>query len=78
MVQVPAGYAPYTDTRRVELSFTFGVVAPDAATLAAPVSSPQSPVSQIAQTVDDVEEMSGCYTSLELNMWALDLSLIHI
>lgn len=72
MIQVPAGYAPYTDTRRVELSFSFGVIAPEAAELAVPASSAQSAVSVIGQTVDDVEEMSGCYTSLECNMWALD------
>lgn len=72
MVAMPDTYAPYTDTRRVELSFTFGVVAPDAAALAVPNSSAQSVVSQIAQTTDEVEEMSGNYTSLELNMWVLD------
>ena len=72
MVPMPSTYAPYTDTRRVELSFTFGVIAPDAAALGHPSSSAQSVVSQIAQTTDEVEEMSGNYTSLELNMWTLD------
>lgn len=72
MYNVPAGYAPYTDTRRVDLKFSFGVVAPDAATLAQPRSSTQSVVSQIAQTHDEVEEMSGKYTSLEQNMCLLD------
>ena len=72
MVTMPDTYAPYTDTRRVELSFTFGVVAPDAAALATPNASGNSSVSQIKQSVDAVEEMSGDYTSLEKNMWVLD------
>ena len=72
MVSVPTGYNPYTDTRRVELSFSFGVVAPEAAELAVPASSAQSTVSRIGQTVDGVEQMSGDYTSLEKNMWVLD------
>ena len=69
---MPDTYAPYTDTRRVELSFTFGVVAPAAAALATPNASGNSSVSQIKQSVDAVEEMSGDYTSLEKNMWVLD------
>lgn len=72
MVTMPDTYAPYTDTRRVELSFTFGVVAPDAAALATPNASGNSSVSQSKQSVDAVEEMSGDYTSLEKNMWVLD------
>lgn len=72
MISVPTGYNPYTDTRRIELSFSFGVVAPEAAELAVPASSAQSTVSVIGQTVDGVEQMSGDYTSLEKNMWVLD------
>ena len=59
MVSVPTGYNPYTDTRRVGLSFSFGVVAPEAAELAVPASSAHSTVSVIGQTVDGVEQMSG-------------------
>lgn len=65
-------YAPYTSLRKVEFAFTFGVVAPEAAANAQPSSSAQSPVSVISQTVDDVEKMSGKYTTLENNMWILD------
>ena len=72
MQQVSQNYAPYTDVRKVELSFVFGVVAPEAAALAQPASSAQSVVSQIGNTTDDVEEMSGKYTSLENNMFILD------
>lgn len=72
MQDTSSTYAPYTDSRKVELSFSFGVVAPDAADLAQPSSSAQSAVSQIAQTVDGIEQMSGKYTSLETNMWILD------
>lgn len=72
MQSTSATYAPYTDTRRIELSFTFGVVAPEAAASAKATSSAQSSVSQIVQMTDDVEEMSGKYTSLETNMWILD------
>lgn len=72
MVETSATYNSYGDARRVELSFVFGVIAPDAAELAQPVSSAQSPVSQIAQTHDDVEQMSGKYTSLETNLFLLD------
>ena len=62
VVTMPDTYAPYTDTRRVELSFTFGVVAPDAAALATPNASGNSSVSQIKQSVDAVEEMSRDYS----------------
>lgn len=75
MQSVSETYNPYADVRRVELSFSFGVIAPEAAALAAPSSSPQSPVSQIGQTVDEIEEMSGKYTSLETNIWVLDGSM---
>lgn len=63
---------PYTDTRRVELSFVFGVIAPEAAETAQPNSSAQSAVSKISQTIDSVEQMGGKYTSLETNMFLLD------
>lgn len=72
MQSTSATYAPYTDIRRIELAFDFGVIAPEAAATATPTSSDQSSVSQISQTIDDVEEMGGKYTSLEMNMWALD------
>lgn len=72
MVNTSATYAPYTDIRRVELVFDFGVIAPEAAATATATSSEQSTISQISQTIDDVEEMSGKYTSLEHNMWMLD------
>ena len=75
MVETPASYSPYSSTRQVELSFTFGVIAPDAAELAQPSSSEQSIVSQISQTVDGIEHMSGKYTSLETNMWILDSTM---
>ena len=52
--------------------FDFGVIAPDAADTAQASSSAQSPMSVISQTVDDVEEMGGKYTTLEKNMWVLD------
>lgn len=72
MQSTSATYAPYTSLRKVELAFDFGVVAPEAAESAQPSSSAQSPVSVISQTVDDVEEMGGKYTTLENNMWVLD------
>ena len=72
MVSTSPTYAPYTDLRRVELVFDFGVIAPDAADTAQASSSAQSPMSVISQTVDDVEEMGGKYTTLEKNMWVLD------
>lgn len=75
MVTMPDGYAPYPDVRRVELTFSFGVVAPDAAALAVPASSAQSEVSAIGQTLDDVEEMGGKYGGLERSMWVLDGSM---
>lgn len=72
MVTPPATWNPYAYKRMVDLSFVFGVVAPDAAELAQPSSSAQSPVSQISQTHDSVEQMSGKYTTLETNMFVLD------
>lgn len=63
---------PYTDVRRAELSFIFGVVAPEAAATATFTTSPQSSVSREEQLLDEVEKMSGKYSSLELNMWRLD------
>lgn len=75
MVNTSATYNPYSDTRRVQLEFNFGVIAPDAADLAEPSSSAQPAVSEIAQTIDGVETMSGKYTSLEMNMWILDGSM---
>lgn len=72
MQSTSATYAPYADARRIELSFTFGVVAPEAAASATATSSAQSSVSQISQVTDEIEEMSGKYTSLECNIWALD------
>ena len=75
MVNTSATYNPYPDTRRVQLAFNFGVIAPDAADLAEPSSSAPSIVSEIAQTIDGVETMSGKYTSLEMNMWILDGSM---
>lgn len=75
MVNTSTTYNPYSDTRRVQLEFNFGVIAPDAARLAEPSSSAPSIVSEIAQTIDGVETMSGKYTSLEMNMWILDGSM---
>lgn len=72
MQAVSQTYAPYADVRRVDLTFVFGVVAPEAAALAQPASSPQSAVSVISQTHDSIEQMSGKYTSLETNMFVLD------
>ena len=72
MVPTTAAYNPYTDIRRAELSFVFGVVAPEAAKTAQASSSAQSAVSQLEQTTDEVEQMSGKYTALETNMWILD------
>lgn len=66
---------PYTDVRRSELSFIFGVVAPEAAATAQYTTSPQSSVSRDYQLIDEVEKMSGKYSSLELNMWRLDGSM---
>lgn len=63
---------PYGDTRRVDVGFVFGVVAPEAAALAQPTSSAQSQVSQIGQTHDLVEQMSAKYASLEHNLFLLD------
>lgn len=75
MQQTPEGYIPYPDSRKVELSFSFGVISPEAAELAIPSSSPQSAVSQISQTIDEREEMSGKYATLETNIWILDGSM---
>lgn len=72
MITPPEGWAPYADIRRVELSFSFGVVAPDAAATAVPAASQQVPVSVLAQTTDEVEQMGGKYTTLERNMFVLD------
>ena len=72
MQQTSTAYEPYADVRRVDLSFSFGVVPPEAAELAQPTSVAQSSVSQIVQTTDGVEQMGGKYTTLERNMWLLD------
>lgn len=72
MINVPDTYDPYTDVRTVELSFNFGVIAPDAADLAEPTSSTQAPVSDIDQTIDDAETMGGNYATLEPCMYLLD------
>lgn len=72
MQSISASYNPYSDARRADISFAFGVVAPTAAETAQPSSTLQSEVSQIEQTIDGVREMSGKYTSLETNMWVLD------
>ena len=72
MQSTSATYAPYTSLRKVELAFDFGVVAPEAAQSAQATSSAQSSVSNLSQVTDDVEEMSGKYTTLEHNMWVLD------
>lgn len=72
MIPVPDNYEPYSDIRRVGLSLSFGVIAPDAAGTAVPASTVQSVVSDLAQTIDGIEEMSGSYTTLETNMWLLD------
>lgn len=72
MQSISASYNPYSDARRADISFAFGVVATAAAETAQPSSTLQSEVSQIEQTIDGVREMSGKYTSLETNMWVLD------
>lgn len=72
MVSTSAAYAPYADARRVNLSISFGVVAPEAAALAVVSASDQSEVSRESEVLDDVEAMGGKYTSLEHNMWVLD------
>lgn len=72
MQSISASYNPYSDARRADVSFTFGVVAPTAAETAQPSSTLQSEVSQIEQTITPIREMSGKYTSLETNMWVLD------
>ena len=72
MVSTSPTYAPYTDLRRVELVFDFGVVAPEAAQSAQATSSAQSSVSNLSQVTDDVEEMSGKSTTLEHTMCVLD------
>lgn len=72
MQSTPTTYNPYRDVRCVELGFVFGVVAPEAAATAQASSSTQSPVSQIEQTHDGVEQMSAKYGTLEHNLFVLD------
>lgn len=75
MVQTSEAYAPYADVRRAEISFVFGVVAPEAAELAQPSSSAQSVMSHIEHLTDDMEQMGGKYASLETNLFVLDGTL---
>lgn len=69
---LPETYNPYRDVRRVELGFTFGVVAPEAAETAQARSSAQSAVSQLDQTHDEIDQTSAKYGTLEHNLFALD------
>lgn len=72
MKTIADSYTPYADSRRVNLSFVFGVVSPGASSLAQPSSSEQAIVSQIAQSHDEIEEMTSKYASLEQDIFLLD------
>lgn len=72
MQQVGENYQPFSDSRRVNLGFSFGVIAPDAAAMAQPTSSPQADYSQIQQTHDGIEKPSEKYATLEGDGFLLD------
>ncbi|MCI8336978.1 MAG: hypothetical protein HFI72_07490 [Peptococcaceae bacterium] len=74
MQWVSGSYQPFSDSRRVGLGFSFGVIAPEAAAIAQPTSSPQAEYSQIEQTHDGIEKPFAKYATLEGDGFLLDNS----
>lgn len=62
----------YTDSRWVNLGFSFGVVSPGAAETAAPTSSVQAVYSSLNQLCDSIETPTAKYATLEQDLFLLD------